>query len=132
MARPIGASYQWVTTDDLRPGELDRDQVVVSAFRFGITPEGKLDRCIILSDDGRPDLAQKTNKITMDDLAGMMYDSLQHKIMPLADEVIVYPAHVPVAAVVKTLALKPSVLSVNKKLATTLYNNRAGKILLKP
>ncbi len=48
---------------------------------------------LFVGDVGRPDLAQKTNKITMDDLAGMMYDSLQHKIMPLADEVIVYPAH---------------------------------------
>jgi rhodanese-related sulfurtransferase len=48
---------------------------------------------LFVGDVGRPDLAQKTNEITMDDLAGMMYDSLQNKIMPLADEVIVYPAH---------------------------------------
>lgn len=48
---------------------------------------------LFVGDVGRPDLAQKMNEITMDDLAGMLYESLKHKIMPLADEVIVYPAH---------------------------------------
>lgn len=48
---------------------------------------------LFVGDVGRPDLAQKTNEITMEDLAGMMYESLQNKIMPLADDVIVYPAH---------------------------------------
>lgn len=48
---------------------------------------------LFVGDVGRPDLAQKTNEMTMEDLAGMMYESLQHKIMPLADDVIVYPAH---------------------------------------
>lgn len=48
---------------------------------------------LFVGDVGRPDLAQKGNEITMDDLAGMMFESLQTKIMPLADDVIVYPAH---------------------------------------
>jgi glyoxylase-like metal-dependent hydrolase (beta-lactamase superfamily II)/rhodanese-related sulfurtransferase len=48
---------------------------------------------LFVGDVGRPDLAQKENVITMEDLAGMMYDSLQTKIIPLADDVIVYPAH---------------------------------------
>jgi hydroxyacylglutathione hydrolase len=48
---------------------------------------------LFVGDVGRPDLAQKANEITMEDLAGMMYDSLQNKIMPLADDIIVYPAH---------------------------------------
>ncbi|MBR2649503.1 MAG: MBL fold metallo-hydrolase [Sediminibacterium sp.] len=48
---------------------------------------------LFIGDVGRPDLAQKGNEITMDDLAGMMYDSLQQYIMPLADDVILYPAH---------------------------------------
>jgi hydroxyacylglutathione hydrolase len=43
---------------------------------------------------GRPDLAVKSERpITPQDLANMMFDSLQNKIMPLADDVIVYPAH---------------------------------------
>jgi len=48
---------------------------------------------LFLGDVGRPDLAQKKDGITKEDLAGMLYDSLTNKIMPLADEVIVYPAH---------------------------------------
>lgn len=48
---------------------------------------------LFVGDVGRPDLAQKANEITMDDLAGMLYESLKHKIIPLADDVIVYPAH---------------------------------------
>ncbi|CAL2104038.1 Beta-lactamase [Tenacibaculum sp. 190130A14a] len=47
---------------------------------------------LFLGDVGRPDLAQKGD-ITQEDLAGMLFDSLRTKIMPLADEVIVYPAH---------------------------------------
>ncbi len=47
---------------------------------------------LFLGDVGRPDLAQKGN-ITEKDLAGYLYDSLRNKIMPLADDVIVYPAH---------------------------------------
>ncbi len=48
---------------------------------------------LFIGDVGRPDLSQKTNELTMDDLAGMLYESLQQKILPLADDVIVYPAH---------------------------------------
>ena len=48
---------------------------------------------LFLGDVGRPDLAQKASHITKEELAGLLYDSLMNKIMPLADEVIVYPAH---------------------------------------
>ncbi|MDF1697108.1 MAG: MBL fold metallo-hydrolase [Saprospiraceae bacterium] len=48
---------------------------------------------LFLGDVGRPDLAQKMGSITTEDLAGMLYDSLRNKIMPLGNEVIVYPAH---------------------------------------
>ncbi len=47
---------------------------------------------LFIGDVGRPDLAQKGD-LTMDDLASMLYDSLNNKIKPLADDVIVYPAH---------------------------------------
>ncbi len=58
---------------------------------------------LFVGDVGRPDLAQKGDEITMEDLAGMMYDSLQNKIMPLADETIVYPAHGPGSSCGKNL-----------------------------
>ena len=48
---------------------------------------------LFLGDVGRPDLAQKADHITQEDLAGLLFDSLRTKIMPLADDVIVYPAH---------------------------------------
>lgn len=47
---------------------------------------------LFLGDVGRPDLAQK-GSLTQEDLAGMLYDSLNSKIMPLANDITVYPAH---------------------------------------
>ncbi|MGB1450932.1 MAG: MBL fold metallo-hydrolase, partial [Marinirhabdus sp.] len=48
---------------------------------------------LFLGDVGRPDLAQKNNGITQEQLAGLLYKSLREKIMPLPDTVTVYPAH---------------------------------------
>jgi len=49
---------------------------------------------LFIGDVGRPDLVQKVKaEITPEILAGHLYDSLRNKIMPLADEVIVYPGH---------------------------------------
>ncbi|WP_160714043.1 MBL fold metallo-hydrolase [Chitinophaga solisilvae] len=48
---------------------------------------------LFLGDVGRPDLAQKGADLTQEDLAGMLYDSLTQKILPLADDIVVYPAH---------------------------------------
>ena len=48
---------------------------------------------LFLGDVGRPDLAQKGKDMTQEDLAGMLFDSLRNKIMPLSDDITVYPAH---------------------------------------
>ncbi len=49
---------------------------------------------LFIGDVGRPDLAQKVKaELTEDMLAGLLYDSLRNKIMPLANDIIVYPAH---------------------------------------
>ncbi|MGY3791178.1 MBL fold metallo-hydrolase [Aquimarina sp. 433] len=48
---------------------------------------------LFLGDVGRPDLAQKAANMTQEQLAEMLFDSLRTKIMPLGDDVIVYPAH---------------------------------------
>jgi glyoxylase-like metal-dependent hydrolase (beta-lactamase superfamily II)/rhodanese-related sulfurtransferase len=48
---------------------------------------------LFIGDVGRPDLAQKADHITQEDLAGLLYDSLRSKIMPLPDTLTVYPAH---------------------------------------
>ena len=47
---------------------------------------------LFIGDVGRPDLAIKSD-LTREDLAGFLFDSLRGKIMPLPDDVIVYPAH---------------------------------------
>ncbi len=47
---------------------------------------------LFIGDVGRPDLAVKSD-LTTEDLAGLLYDSLQTKILPLPDAIIVYPAH---------------------------------------
>ena len=49
---------------------------------------------LFIGDVGRPDLAQKVvADLTQDKLAGYLFDSLRNKIMPLADDITVYPAH---------------------------------------
>jgi hydroxyacylglutathione hydrolase len=48
---------------------------------------------LFIGDVGRPDLAQKAAELTRDDLAGMLFDSLRDKILPLPDDIIVYPGH---------------------------------------
>lgn len=48
---------------------------------------------LFIGDVGRPDLAQKAAHMTQEQLAETLFDSLRNKIMPLADDIIVYPAH---------------------------------------
>ena len=48
---------------------------------------------LFLGDVGRPDLAQKATNMTQEDLAGILYESLHTKILPLDDSITVYPAH---------------------------------------
>ncbi|MFY7669102.1 MAG: MBL fold metallo-hydrolase, partial [Crocinitomicaceae bacterium] len=48
---------------------------------------------LFIGDVGRPDLAQKSASMTMEQLAGMLFHSLRDKILTLPNEVIVYPAH---------------------------------------
>jgi glyoxylase-like metal-dependent hydrolase (beta-lactamase superfamily II)/rhodanese-related sulfurtransferase len=49
---------------------------------------------LFIGDVGRPDLAQHViADLTEEKLAGHLFDSLRNKIMPLADELIVYPNH---------------------------------------
>ena len=58
---------------------------------------------LFVGDVGRPDLAQKGEEMTMNDLAGMLYDSIHTKLFPLADDVVIYPAHGPGSSCGKNL-----------------------------
>lgn len=48
---------------------------------------------VFLGDVGRPDLAQKAADISQEQLAGILFDSIREKIMPLEDHVVIYPGH---------------------------------------
>ncbi|MEY3195142.1 MAG: hypothetical protein RIQ78_1239 [Bacteroidota bacterium] len=48
---------------------------------------------LFIGDVGRPDLAQKAANMTLEQLAETLFDSLRNKIMPLPDNITVYPAH---------------------------------------
>lgn len=47
---------------------------------------------LFIGDVGRPDLATR-NDLTREDLAGLLYESIHQKLMPLADDVFIYPGH---------------------------------------
>lgn len=57
---------------------------------------------LFIGDVGRPDLAI-TQNITTEDLAAMLFDSIQNKIMPLEDDIMVYPGHGPGSACGKNI-----------------------------
>lgn len=56
---------------------------------------------LFVGDVGRPDLS--SGNMSSEELAGIMYDTIQHKLLPLADDVIVYPAHGPGSSCGKSL-----------------------------
>ncbi|WP_089320368.1 MBL fold metallo-hydrolase [Pontibacter ummariensis] len=78
---------------------------------------------LFIGDVGRPDLAAKSD-FTQEQLAGLLYDSLRNKIMPLADEVIVYPAHGAGSACGKHMSKETSDTLGHQK--QTNYALRAG------
>src|SRR5688572_23818663 len=78
---------------------------------------------LFLGDVGRPDLAQKAAHMTQEELAGLLYDSLRSKIMTLADDVIVYPAHGAGSACGKNMS---------KEMVDTLGNQKQSNYALRP
>ena len=71
---------------------------------------------LFIGDVGRPDLAQKVVKdLTQEKLAGHLYDSLRNKIMPLPNELIVYPAHGAGSACGKNMSKETSDTLGNQK-----------------
>lgn len=69
---------------------------------------------LFIGDVGRPDLAQKGD-LNMDDLAGMLFESLRTKIMTLPDDIIVYPAHGAGSACGKNMSKETSDTLGNQK-----------------
>lgn len=79
---------------------------------------------LFIGDVGRPDLAQKViAELTQEKLANMMFDSLRNKIMPLPDDLIVYPGHGAGSACGKNLS---------KETTDTLGNQKKTNYALNP
>jgi len=79
---------------------------------------------LFIGDVGRPDLAQKVKaELTEDLLAGHLFDSLRNKIMPLADDIVVYPAHGAGSACGKNMS---------KETTDTLGNQKKNNYALRP
>lgn len=72
---------------------------------------------LFIGDVGRPDLAQKVvADLTQDKLARHLYHSLRNKIMPLSDDIIVYPAHGAGSACGKNMSKETTDTLGNQKL----------------
>lgn len=69
---------------------------------------------LFIGDVGRPDLAQKSD-LTIEDLAGHLFDSLRNNIMTLPDDVVVYPAHGAGSACGKNMSKETTDLLGNQK-----------------
>jgi hydroxyacylglutathione hydrolase len=79
---------------------------------------------LFIGDVGRPDLAQKVvEDLTQEKLAGYLYDSLRNKILPLSDDLIVYPAHGAGSACGKNMS---------KETSDTLGNQKKTNYALQP
>lgn len=77
---------------------------------------------LFIGDVGRPDLAQKAASMTQEQLAGLLYHSLRNKVMTLADDVIVYPAHGAGSACGKNMS---------KETVSTIGNQKASNYALR-
>ena len=82
---------------------------------------------LFIGDVGRPDLAQKQSGKTQRDMAGMLFDSLRKKIMPLSDDVIVYPAHGAGSACGKKISRKTFSTLGNQKSSNYALNKSLSK-----
>ncbi len=78
---------------------------------------------LFIGDVGRPDLAQKAANMTQEELAGTLFDSLRNKIMPLPDDITVYPAHGAGSACGKNMS---------KETTDTLGNQKRYNYALRP
>lgn len=86
---------------------------------------------LFLGDVGRPDLAQKAANMTQEELAGLLYDSLYQKILPLDDDIIVYPAHGAGSACGKNMQKETVDTLGNQKKTNYALNQKDKKSFIK-
>ncbi len=82
---------------------------------------------LFLGDVGIPDVAQRYKGVTKEDLAGLLYDSINNKIKPLDDNITVYPGHGAGSACGKNM-MKETVDSLsNQKIVNYSLNGKLKK-----
>ena len=86
---------------------------------------------LFLGDVGRPDLAQKAASMTQEELAGLLYESLYQKILPLHDDIIVYPAHGAGSACGKNMQKETVDTLGNQKKTNYALNQKDKKSFIK-
>jgi glyoxylase-like metal-dependent hydrolase (beta-lactamase superfamily II)/rhodanese-related sulfurtransferase len=85
---------------------------------------------LFVGDVGRPDLLDGV--MTREELAGMLYDSLNNKIKTLPDAVVVYPAHGPGSACGKNIGKETfSTIGEQKKVNYALQNQTKEEFIEK-
>jgi glyoxylase-like metal-dependent hydrolase (beta-lactamase superfamily II)/rhodanese-related sulfurtransferase len=86
---------------------------------------------LFLGDVGRPDLTQKGANMTQEELAGLLYDSLYHEILPLHDDITVYPAHGAGSACGKNMQKKTVDTLGNQKKTNYALNQKDRQSFIK-
>ena len=82
---------------------------------------------LFLGDVGIPDVAQRYKGVSKEDLAGLLYDSINNKIKPLDDNITVYPGHGAGSACGKSM-MKETVDSLsNQKIVNYSLNGKLNK-----
>jgi glyoxylase-like metal-dependent hydrolase (beta-lactamase superfamily II)/rhodanese-related sulfurtransferase len=82
---------------------------------------------LFLGDVGRPDLAQKSLNISKEDLAGILYDSINNKISVLPDHILIYPAHGAGSACGKNMMKETVDTLANQKIVNYALNGSFSK-----
>lgn len=109
VSKLVGADYPHKTFDEGEQIELSQDVLLRALHTPGHSPdsisvvvsvEGKdhavfTGDTLFIGDVGRPDLREQAGKMRSkrEELAKMMYHTIRDKFLPLADDVLVYPAH---------------------------------------
>jgi len=82
---------------------------------------------LFLGDVGRPDLAQKSMNISKEDLAGILFDSINNKISVLDENILIYPAHGAGSACGKNMMKETVDTLANQKLVNYALNGKLNK-----
>ena len=82
---------------------------------------------LFLGDVGIPDVAQRYKNTTKEELASVLYDSINTKIKPLSDNLVVYPGHGAGSACGKNMMKETVDTLKNQKVSNYALNGKFNK-----